>query len=279
MNLSWNEFKNSTTKTFNKLHENEVFSDVTLACGEGKQIKAHRVILSSCSPFFQEVLIQNPHHHPLLYLKGVNIEDLRYLMKFIYTGEVEIPNEGLAKFLDSANYLQISGLLQKDSNNQNKADERKTSAEKDMFSKNPPHIRLESMENMDQNDQTTQDDQDVQDDQDAQDYLDDRDDQNDQRKDLKSEEDTPGINVNDHTVLQTDYKELNKKIDAIMEKVHGVWTCLACGKKAKDQSRLTIHIEGLHIEGFSHPCKVCGGMFSTRNSVAKHIRKRICKQR
>ena len=100
MNLSWNEFQNSTITTFNKLHGDEMFSDVTLACGDGKQIKAHRVILSSCSSFFKEVLIQNPHQHPLLYLKGVDIEDMKYLIKFIYTGEVEIPNEGLARFLD-----------------------------------------------------------------------------------------------------------------------------------------------------------------------------------
>ena len=34
-------------------------------------------------------------------------------MEFIYCGEVEIQNEGLVKFLEAANELQIEGLLQK----------------------------------------------------------------------------------------------------------------------------------------------------------------------
>ena len=66
MNLSWNDFQNSTIRTFNKLPDDERFSDITLVCDEGKQIKAHRIILSSCSSFFKELLIQNPHQHPLL---------------------------------------------------------------------------------------------------------------------------------------------------------------------------------------------------------------------
>ena len=129
MNLSWNEFKNSTIRTFKNLQGDEHFSDVTLACGGGKQMKAHKVILSSCSPFFKDILMQNPHKHPLLYLKGVDMEDLRFLMRFIYSGEVEIPNEGLGKFLDAANELQIDGLLQKTSTNSNNRVEKEMSAE------------------------------------------------------------------------------------------------------------------------------------------------------
>ena len=113
MNLTWSEFQNSTIRTFKNLHGNENFSDVTLAFAGGKQLKAHRIILSSCSPFFKDILTKNPHKHPLLYLKGVDIEDMEYLMSFVYSGEVEIPNEGLTTFLEAANELQIDGLLQK----------------------------------------------------------------------------------------------------------------------------------------------------------------------
>ena len=115
MNLTWSEFQNSTTRTFKNLHGNENFSDVTLAFAGGKQLKAHRIILSSCSPFFKDILTKNPHKHPLLYLKGVDIKDMEYLMSFVYSGEVEIPNEGLTTFLDAANELQIEGLQQKTS--------------------------------------------------------------------------------------------------------------------------------------------------------------------
>jgi hypothetical protein len=116
MNLSWNEFQNSAIKTFKNLQADTNFTDVTLACGDGQQMKAHKVILSASSPFFRDILIQNPHQHPLLYLKGVDREDLGSLLKFIYSGEVEIPNEGLGKFLEAANELKVDGLLQKRAN-------------------------------------------------------------------------------------------------------------------------------------------------------------------
>ena len=61
---------------------------------------------------------------------------------------------------------------------------------------------------------------------------------------------------------KSELEELNKKIQAMMEKVDNVWTCLACGKTATDESKLTIHVEATHIEGFFHPCKGCGKVFS-----------------
>ena len=120
INLSWNEFQNSTIRMFKNLERDVDFTDVTLACGGGKQLRAHKVILSSCSPFFKNILVQNPHQHPLLYINGIDIGDLKSLIKFIYSGEVHIQNEGLTKFLDAANILQIEGLQQKRDENPNK---------------------------------------------------------------------------------------------------------------------------------------------------------------
>ena len=68
VNLTWKEFQNSTIRTFKNLQSDEHFSDVTLVCGGGKQLNVHKVILSSCSQLFKEILTQNPHNHPLIYL-------------------------------------------------------------------------------------------------------------------------------------------------------------------------------------------------------------------
>ena len=89
-NLAWNQFENCAGLTFKNLLSDEDFADVTLACEGDKQLKAHKVILSSCSPFFRKVLIKNKHQHPLLYLKGVKFTDLQLIVKFIYLGQIEI---------------------------------------------------------------------------------------------------------------------------------------------------------------------------------------------
>ena len=44
--LQWNDFKDNIKTAFGNLREDIDFSDVTLACEDGQQIKAHKVILA-----------------------------------------------------------------------------------------------------------------------------------------------------------------------------------------------------------------------------------------
>jgi broad-like protein len=53
--LRWNNYQNSITTAFENLRDDEDFIDVTLAC-DGKSLKAHREVLSACSPYFRELL-------------------------------------------------------------------------------------------------------------------------------------------------------------------------------------------------------------------------------
>ena len=50
--LTWNDYENNLGVAFRDLREEKEFFDVTLAC-EDEQVEAHKVILSSCSPFFR----------------------------------------------------------------------------------------------------------------------------------------------------------------------------------------------------------------------------------
>jgi len=108
--LRWNEFEANLGKVFNDLRTHPDFSDVTLAC-KGHQVKAHKVVLSSCSPFFREVLKANPHPHPLLFLQNVKQADLLAVLDFMYLGEVQVVQENLASFLLVAEELEVKGLM------------------------------------------------------------------------------------------------------------------------------------------------------------------------
>jgi len=109
--LTRNDFELCAKNAFKNLLAEQEFSDVTLACNNNKQIKAHKVILGACSPFFKEILLKNPHQHPLIYLKGVGIDDLEAIIKFIYQGQTSISETNLDSFLASAQELQVEGLL------------------------------------------------------------------------------------------------------------------------------------------------------------------------
>ena len=108
--LSWKEFDQCTSQAFKNHFNKEDFSDVTLACDDEKQIKAHKMILSACSPFFQKILLNNPHQYPLIYLKGIKFESLKLILRFMYLGETKVSEEDLQSFLTAAEELKILGL-------------------------------------------------------------------------------------------------------------------------------------------------------------------------
>merc|ERR1712183_130128 len=109
--LRWNDFENNISIAFREIREEKDFFDCTLSCGS-RQIEAHKLILSACSPFFRSVLRQNPHQHPLLYLKGVEFTDLQAVLNFMYHGEVNVAQEELNSFLSVAEDLKVKGLTQ-----------------------------------------------------------------------------------------------------------------------------------------------------------------------
>jgi len=117
--LRWNDFESNISVAFREIREEKDFFDVTLSVGD-RQVQAHKIILSACSPFFRGVLRNNPHAHPLLYLKGVAFTDLTAVLNFMYHGEVNVAQEELNSFLAVAEDLKVKGLTQgnssKDSN-------------------------------------------------------------------------------------------------------------------------------------------------------------------
>ena len=105
-------FSANAGKAFSQLWGSEDFSDVTLATGDRRQIKAHKIVLSSSSNFFKDILSRNIHPNPLLYLKDTLHEHLELLLKFIYQGECEVKTEMLEQFLDLGKHFEVKGLVQ-----------------------------------------------------------------------------------------------------------------------------------------------------------------------
>ena len=111
--LQWNDFKENAEKTFSSLREDKDFTDVTLVCEDGKQVEGHKVVLASSSPFFKNILTQNKHVHPLIYMRGIKSDDLLAIVDFLYCGETNMYPENLDSFLAIAEELQLKGLMGK----------------------------------------------------------------------------------------------------------------------------------------------------------------------
>ena len=54
--LQWNDFRENISSAFGDLRQDKEFTDVTLACEDGQQVEAHKVVLVASSPFFMNLL-------------------------------------------------------------------------------------------------------------------------------------------------------------------------------------------------------------------------------
>ena len=52
--LKWDGFQSSVTSVFDHLRRDGELVDITLCC-EGHQVRAHRMMLSACSPYFRDL--------------------------------------------------------------------------------------------------------------------------------------------------------------------------------------------------------------------------------
>ncbi|XP_017101019.2 protein tramtrack, alpha isoform isoform X1 [Drosophila bipectinata] len=109
--LRWNNHQSNLLSVFDQLLHAETFTDVTLAV-EGQYLKAHKMVLSACSPYFNALFVNHPEKHPIVILKDVPYSDMKSLLDFMYRGEVSVDQERLTAFLRVAESLRIKGLTE-----------------------------------------------------------------------------------------------------------------------------------------------------------------------
>ena len=253
--LKWNDFQKNVTSSFREIRED--FCDVTLA-GEGKQtIRAHKVILAASSNFFRDILKENQHPHPLLYLRGIKASHLASVVDFMYHGEVNIFQEDLDDFLSVAEELQLKGLTGNETENKNDA----KVVEEWKLRGLTESKEIGNGQDINHMPQPT-------------------------RKTLTKINEDKAVVKMEHGKKQNNYsiyekpenremaivnpnashEELDAKINTMITNYLGQWSCLQCGKVDKKKSNLINHIEGKHIEGITHPCNQCGKLFRYSNS-------------
>merc|ERR1719466_399611 len=70
------------------------------------------MILCACSPYFKDLLEQNPAKHPIIILKDVPFHHLTVILEFMYAWEVNVAQDQLPAFLKTAEKLKIKGLAE-----------------------------------------------------------------------------------------------------------------------------------------------------------------------
>merc|ERR1712129_552204 len=250
--LKWNDFQENALSAFGTLRGDREFADVTLACEDGQQVEAHKVILASSSPFFLNLLRRNKHTHPLVYMRGMKSEDLVAMIDFLYFGEANVYQENLDSFLAVAEELQLKGLMG-------------PAAEKEAEEiYNKPTMKKKTPKQKEQRNFSTTEVQ-----------IPDLSCSVDKVEPSPLQEVT--VAVTDYTVA-ADLQDLDDKIKSLMEvsenhvggKQRGFnRICKVCGKEGP-MNVIISHIEFNHITGVSHTCNISGTVTRSRNAMAKH---------
>ena len=254
--LKWNDFQENVNSAFGNLREDNEFADVTLACEDGQQIEAHKVILAASSPFFQTLLKRNKHPHPLIYMRGVKSEDLLAIVDFLYCGEANVYQDNLDSFLAIAEELKLKGLMgqsrdideekPQEFNSSSLPMQRKPKRVVQIYPKQPPTSSF---------------------------------------KTVWTEQQVANIDNNFEQTMTTakyitgDLEELDEQVKSMMENSPNMIQegkrqkrakiCKVCGKEG-NATAIKDHIEANHLDGISLPCNNCEKTFRSRIAKRQH---------
>ncbi|XP_046623326.1 uncharacterized protein LOC124306598 isoform X5 [Neodiprion virginianus] len=109
--LRWKYHHSNLQTMFSQLLERQAYCDVTLAC-EGQTLRAHKVVLSACSTYFDTILSEYAERDPIVIMRDVKFADIKVLVDFMYKGEINIDHTRLSSLLKTAEDLHIKGLAE-----------------------------------------------------------------------------------------------------------------------------------------------------------------------
>merc|ERR1712098_200386 len=86
-------------------------SDVTLVCDDKTKLKAHKFVLSACSPVFQSIIADLPQKQDsTIYLRGVFSHEMQSILQFMYLGQATFYHDRMNEFLTVAKTLEVKEI-------------------------------------------------------------------------------------------------------------------------------------------------------------------------
>jgi len=106
----WNSYTDHLREMLQQMRSSEELTDVTLICDDKKQIKAHKNILGASSSKFKTIVNELPIANSVIYLRGINYEEMEAILEYIYLGAVTIQENKIEEFLETAKNLDLKEI-------------------------------------------------------------------------------------------------------------------------------------------------------------------------
>nr|XP_045605305.1 zinc finger and BTB domain-containing protein 14-like isoform X2 [Procambarus clarkii] len=109
VSVKWENHHSVLLHAIQEIYVKEIFADVKLKCG-GREHWVHKFILSACSEYFQNLLIDVPHKGSVTVPHNIQYKELASILDFMYLGEIVVPQTDLAELINAAEILMVRGL-------------------------------------------------------------------------------------------------------------------------------------------------------------------------
>ena len=111
LNLNWDTYSDHLKEIMQTLMETNRSADVTLVCEDKAKFKAHKFVLTACSPVFQSIIDDLPwKEESVIYLKGVPALEMQSILQFMYLGQTSFFQDRVTEFLNVARSLEIKEI-------------------------------------------------------------------------------------------------------------------------------------------------------------------------
>ena len=113
-NLNWHTYSDHLRDMLHEMMKSNELTDVTLICDDKRQFKAHKIVLSACSLVFRSIINDLPHNNSVIYLRGIQHQEMESILEYMYLGVATFYQERLNEFLNIAKNLEIKEISEGD---------------------------------------------------------------------------------------------------------------------------------------------------------------------
>ena len=248
----WPKFSDHLTSMMKEMRMTEDFSDVTLVSEDKKLTKAHKNILSACSPFFKEILKTEITSKPIIYLKGIHSFEVESIMQFIYLGEATFYEERMDEFLAVAKSLEIEGFEEFYKADETMNIEKNEAQDKQEAEDEPQHWKSLQIEELCSAETKIQ--------------YDPENDPLQSKQVTISEASEEKRMQSDQKIMDTSMQKQRNKSGTV-----GKYKCEQCSKTYSYNDSLKNHIRAIH-EGLTFACSQCDFETAKESNLKVHIR-------